>query len=104
MILASGGDLASTGISHGNSTIRICGTYPEISGIYPKKGPATIVLETVVGSRARNSIDPKSGPISKIAASFIDESGVSVKFLCFSPRKRAHNSLFFQYDTDETSQ
>jgi hypothetical protein len=39
-----GGDLASTGISHRNSTIRIFGIYPEISGTYPKKGPETIVL------------------------------------------------------------
>jgi hypothetical protein len=43
-----GGDLASTGISHGNSTIRIFGIYPEISGIYPPQKNKPIVLETVV--------------------------------------------------------
>jgi hypothetical protein len=33
-----GGDLASTGISHRNSTIRIFGIYPEIRGIFsPQK-------------------------------------------------------------------
>ncbi len=48
MILASGGDLASTGISYGNSTVRIFGIYPEISGTYPKQVPETIVLKTVV--------------------------------------------------------
>jgi hypothetical protein len=51
VILASGGNLASTGVSHGNSMIRMFGTYPKISGTYPKKGPKMIVLETVVGYR-----------------------------------------------------
>jgi hypothetical protein len=31
-----------------DSTIKIFGIYPKISGTYPKKGPKTIVLETVV--------------------------------------------------------
>ena len=31
--------------------IRMFGTYPKISGTYPKKGPKMIVLETVVGYR-----------------------------------------------------
>ncbi len=49
MILASGGDLASIGISHGNSTIRICGIYiPKSAALIPKNGPEKFVLETVV--------------------------------------------------------
>ena len=62
MILASGGDLASTEISHGNSTKRIFGIYPAVRGIYPPRFlQGTIVLGTVVSElglkSAREIID-----------------------------------------------
>jgi hypothetical protein len=55
--LASGEDLVSTGISHGNSTIRICGIYPAVRGI----SSSSLGNGTVAGSYRYDSGSKYSG-------------------------------------------
>jgi hypothetical protein len=59
VILASGEDIASTGILHGNSTIRIFGIYPAVRGKYP-----TFFSGDKCTGHCSSKLNPKHDPVA----------------------------------------